>query len=68
MFETFEIRTSIYNMESNDLRKIICVRKSEVSCERFSVFNVDKKVEEHGIHCLPCTYTNDIINPLPLQL
>ena len=43
-----------------DLRKIICLRKSEVYVERISVCNVIENVEEHGIHCLPCSYTNDI--------
>ena len=48
--------------ELNDLRKIICLRKSEVSVERISVCNVIGNLVEHGIHCLPYSYTIDIIN------
>ena len=50
--------------ELNDLRIIICLRKSEVTVERISVCNVIEKLLGHGIHCLPCSYTNDIINML----
>ena len=39
--------------ELNDLRIIICLRKSEVNIERISVCNVVKNLGEHGIHCLP---------------
>ena len=52
----------IYNMELTDLRIIICLRKSEVSVERISVCNVTENLAEHGRHCLPCSYTNDVIN------
>ena len=52
------------NMELNDLRIIICLRKSEVTEERISVCNVILKLMEHGIHCLPCSYTNDVISIL----
>ena len=45
-------------------RKIICLRKSEVSGRRISVCNVIENIEEHGIYCLPCSYTNYIINLL----
>ena len=55
----------LYNTELHDLRKIICLRKSEVSGERISVCNVIENLVEHGIHCLPCSYTNDVINILP---
>ena len=47
-----------------DLRKIICLRKSEVSVERNSVCNVIENSAEHDIHCLSCSFTNDIINML----
>ena len=50
------------NTELNDLRKSSCMRKSEVSVERISVRNAIENLAEHGIHCLPCFYTNDIIN------
>ena len=33
-----------YNAELNDERKIICLRKSEVSVERISVCNVTEKI------------------------
>ena len=50
---------------SNDLRKLFVLRKCEVSVERISVCNVTEKLEEHVIHCLPCSYTNVVINMLP---
>ena len=40
------------------------MRKSEVSVSRISVSNVIKKLVEHGIHCLLCFYTNDVIDLL----
>ena len=36
------------NTELNDLRKIICLRKFEVSVERISVCNVTSNLAEHG--------------------
>ena len=48
-----------HNIKLNDLRKIICLRKSETSLERISVCNVTENLAEHGIRCLPCSYTND---------
>ena len=50
------------NLELNDLRIIICLRKSEVPVERISVCNLIENGVEHGIHCLPCSYTNEVIN------
>ena len=47
-------------LKLNDFRKIICLRKSEVSVEIISVSNVIENLAEHGIHCLPCHYTNDV--------
>ena len=44
------------NTELNDLRKIICLRKFK----KKTVSIVIEKLVEHGIHCLPCSYTNDI--------
>ena len=49
------------NTELNSQRKIIRLRKSEVSVEN-SVCNVIEKLVEHGIHCLTCSYTNDVID------
>ena len=46
-------------MEINDLRIIICSRKAEATVERISVCNVIEKIMEHGIHCLPYSYTYD---------
>ena len=51
--------------ELNDLKIMICLRSSEVTVDRNSVCNVTEKLMEHGIHCLPCSYTNDIIDLLP---
>ena len=75
----FTKRTTL-NTELNDLSKIICLRKTLVSVERISVYKVIENLVEHGRHfvclsfstkfsetlyCLPCLYTNDIINLLP---
>ena len=58
-----------YNTELNDLRKIICLRKSEVFVKKNSVFNViHQNLVKHDIDYLPCSYTNDIINILASQL
>ena len=56
------------NTKFNALSKIICLRKFEVSGERISICNVIEKLAEHGIHCLPCSYTNDVIDMLSSQL
>ena len=50
------------------MRIIICLRKSEVTIERISVCNVIENLMEHGINCLPCSYTSGIIGLLPWQL
>ena len=39
-------------MELNDLRKIICLKKSEISIERITVCNVTENMAEHGIHSM----------------
>ena len=49
-------------MELNDLRMIIYLKKSVVSDERISVYNVIEKLAEHDMHCLPCPGTNDVIS------
>ena len=54
--------SSFINTELNDFRKIICLRKSECSVEKNSVCIVIENLAGHGIHCLPCSYTNDVIN------
>ena len=43
----------IFNRELNNLRKIICLRKSGVYVEGISVCNATEKLTEYGIHCLP---------------
>ena len=54
----------IMYMKSN-YRKVICLRKTGVSVvERISVCNVVDKLAGHGKHCLPFSYTNDVINML----
>ena len=53
------------NTELNDLRKIICFRKSEVSVEKISACHVTENLVKRGIHYLPCFYTNDVIDVLP---
>ena len=55
---------SKFNIELNDLRKNICLRKSDVSVERISVGNVTENLAGHGILCVPCSYTNDVIDVL----
>ena len=53
------------NTELNDLRIIIYLRKSEidvVTVERISVCNVTETLMEHGIDCLPCFYTDCVID------
>ena len=56
-------KNSIFNKQLNDLRKIICLRKSEVSVEIFSVCKVIESLME-----MPRCYTNDVIDMLSLQL
>ena len=58
----------IINMEYNELRIIICLRKSEVTVERISVCNVTAKLMEHGICCQPFSYTYDTTDQLPSEL
>ena len=53
------------NSKLNDLRKILCLKKSKVSVERILVCNAIENLAERGIHCLPCSYTNDAIDLLP---
>ena len=45
----------------NILRVITCLRKSEATIKRISGYDVIEKLTEHGIHCLACSYTNDVI-------
>ena len=59
--------TTINNTEFNESKKAICLRKSEVSVDRISVRNIIEYLAEHGMHCLPYSHTNDVIDMLPLQ-
>ena len=50
----------------------ICLRKFEVSFEKKRkktkkkrLFSAIEKSAEHIIHCLPCSYLNDILELLP---
>ena len=36
------------NTEINDLRKIICLRKSDIFVKRIAVYNAIKQLVEHG--------------------
>ena len=54
---------SPYNTELIELRKNY-LRKSVVSVGRISVCNVSEHLAEHGIHCLPCSYTIDVIDTI----
>ena len=40
----------------------LCLKKTP------TVSTVIEKLVEHGIHCLPCAYLNDIIDILSYQL
>ena len=55
-----------YNMELNDLRKIIRMRNFEVSVEKKSVCKVLDNLAEHGT--LSVFYTNDVIYYYPSTL
>ena len=46
----------------------MCLKKIEVSDERFSDCDVIKEVEEHDIHCLPCSYTSEVRFVLILRM
>ena len=59
--ETSNTGVNGLNAELNGLRIIICLRKSEVIVERISVSYVVKILMGHGIHCLPCSYTNNVL-------
>ena len=54
------------NTELNNFRHNICLqKKSEISVEKISVCYVTENLAEYDTHCLPCFYTNDVINLLP---
>ena len=45
--------------------KSLKIGRCNVSVKRILVCNVIEKLAEHGIHRLPGSYTNDIIDQLP---
>ena len=51
-----------FNTELNDFMITVCLLKSNVSVERILVCHVIEKSMEHGIHSLPCSYTNNVID------
>ena len=55
----------LYKTKLKDLRKRVCLRKSNFSVESISGYNVIENLAEHGIHCLLSSYTNDVIDMLP---
>ena len=61
----FAVILAEYNTELNNLRIIICLRKSEVTVKRISVCKAIEKMMEHGIQCLPCSFINDVIDLFP---
>ena len=65
IYYPFKDGASIKHWIINNLRKNICLRKSEVLVERISACYVIENLAEHDIHCLPCFFTNDVINILP---
>ena len=52
-----------FNTELNELRKIICLKNSEVY-DKKEQFQMSLKLYEHCIHCLPCSCKNDVIDIL----
>ena len=55
----------LFSTELNDLRKMICLKKPEISVERISVCNViELNLTEHRINSLPSSYISDVINML----
>ena len=52
----------------NDLRIVICFRKSEVFVDKSLDSNGIEKLAEHGILCLLCSGTNDVIQMLIQQV
>ena len=53
-----------YSTELNDVR-IIIVSENLTLLLKEVQFVMPLKIMEHGIHYLPCSYTNDVINMLP---
>ena len=47
------------------MQDLLYLRQSNVSKFQFVVI---EKLMEHDIHCLPCSYTNDVIDLLLWQL
>ena len=64
MSSVFALCHSIFNTKLSDLRKIICLRKSEVSVERISVCN-DGAWHILSARSARLLHTIDIIHLLP---
>ena len=62
------INVSTYNTKLSYLRKIICLRKSDIFVEKISVPNINENLAEYGKQCLPSIDANDVINLIPTQL
>ena len=68
MIYRFEKMALFYCMNFSRISLIIReergIQSFEVTVERISVCNVFEKLLEHGIHCLSCSYINDVLNIL----
>ena len=60
-----EIQTCAGNTELNDLRKLFVEEKLKHLLKEFQFVMALKIWREHDLHCLQCSYTNDVINTLP---
>ena len=56
---------SAKNTELNDLKIIVCLRKSEVSVQRISAVMSLNKLAEHSRYYLSCSYITNVINLFP---
>ena len=61
LLQVFRYGLIFYSLgtDLNDLRNIICLRKSAVSAKKNLVYNVTENMAKHGIHCPPSSCTND---------
>ena len=65
-YTALQYMPAFINTELNNLRKIVCQNLKFFCCQREFQFvlKVIENLAEHGIHCLPCSYINDVINRL----
>ena len=52
---------TIFKKELNALKKYLFEKNLKFMLKK-AVSNIIEKLVEHGIHCLPCSYTKDIID------